>query len=167
MRGIILQELCAMRFMIIHSFSKYVCGPDVQHVLLHSDNPIVGQVINSMISGYPERIYELRKLNSILVALGMHIQVRCMRSDVKKLAEAWSRTWRPDDLTVYEHLVQDLLRHHHLDEVQLFRRPLNDHYSIRCKYLRELLAQPWDDGRSHLWLPLADLIPFVVDKIMT
>jgi hypothetical protein len=108
---------------------------------------------------------ELRRLQAMMVALGVRIEARWLPSAVNRFADALSRQWDPGDVRATETLVRSLCDAYALNDVVFPYRPVGEHPMARRKYLTAQMGEYWGDGKCRLWNPPFDLLPIVVRKI--
>lgn len=140
---------------------------DITQLLVHSDNQPVVRVLNAMVSASPALISDLRKLRSLLLALGVQIEARRMPSAANRFADALFRTWRTYDLRTTKCLVEDLIKKYDTERVSFYHRPFNEPLPVRWKFLLGQFNERWDDGTNRLFTPPPDMLPFVIQKIRT
>ena len=164
MESITLRELKAVRLLLQRHFAEFLKDPSVRHLLVHEDNQAVVYVLNSMVSASQPMMAELRKLQALLVALGVRIEARWLPSAVNRYADSLSRTWDPGDVRATATLVRTAADAYSLDQAFPFP-PIGEHPIAREKHLRSQMTEDWGDGKARLFNPPFDLLPVVVRKL--
>jgi hypothetical protein len=165
MESITLRELRSVRLLLQRHFADYVRSPATRKILLHEDNQAVVYILNAMVSSSTRMMQELRRLQAMMVALGVRIEARWLPSAVNRFADALSRQWDPGDVRATETLVRSLCDAYAPEALVFPHMPVGDHPVARRKYLTAQMAENWGDGRCRLWNPPFDLLPVVVKKI--
>lgn len=163
--SITLLELRSVRLLLARSFARYVSRPVVRHLLLHEDNSAVVFILKFMVSASKPMMAELRRLQKMLVALGISIEARWIPSAVNRFADSISRTWDPGDLWVSRRIVKSIQEQHGLSKVLFARLPLNETYPSRMKHFSSQLQEYWGDGRARFWNAPFAFLPVVIRKI--
>lgn len=166
-QSITLRELRAVRLLLHRHFCDFVSDPHIRRILLHEDNQAVVYILNAMVSASRPMMAELRKIEKLLRVLGVRIDSRWIPSAVNRFADSLSRTWDPGDIEATESVVRDLVEEHGLDAVAFGARPFGERLAARRKYLDSEMEANWNDGRSRLFNPPADLVPVVLRKLET
>lgn len=74
--SITLRELRAVSLLLARSFARLVSSPKNKHLLIREDNQAVVAVLNAMVSASNPMMAELRRLQKLLVAIGIYLETR-------------------------------------------------------------------------------------------